>query len=66
MHELQYDKSQPRQDKGNEWDGMKDRSLLYLAAGGIAIWVIVGYPPAREAVFDAARHIARAVAELFH
>jgi hypothetical protein len=44
---------------------MKDKSLIWLAAGGIFIWVVVGYPPAREALFQTARHIARDLSALF-
>jgi len=44
---------------------MKDKSLIWLAAGGIALWVFVGYPPAREALFQTARHIVRDVSAIF-
>jgi hypothetical protein len=44
---------------------MKDRSLIWLAVGGIALWVLVGYPPAREALFQTSRHIGKAIAEIF-
>jgi hypothetical protein len=45
---------------------MKDKSLIWLAAGGIAIWVVVAYPPAREALFQTVRHIVRDVSAIFH
>jgi hypothetical protein len=46
-------------------NGMKDRSLIWLAAGGIALWVVVGYPPAREAIFQTVRHIVRDISDAF-
>jgi hypothetical protein len=46
-------------------NGMKDKSLLWLAAGGIALWVVVGYPPAREALFQTIRHIVRDISDVF-
>jgi hypothetical protein len=44
---------------------MKDKSLIWLAAGGVAIWVVVAYPPAREAVFQTARHVVREIVAVF-
>jgi hypothetical protein len=44
---------------------MKDKSLIWLAAGGIALWVFVGYPPAREALFQTTRHVVKAISEVF-
>jgi hypothetical protein len=44
---------------------MKDKSLLWLAAGGIALWVVVGYPPAREALFQTIRHIVKDISDVF-
>jgi hypothetical protein len=46
-------------------NGMKDKSLLWLAAGGIALWVVVGYPPAREALFQTLRHIVKGISDVF-
>jgi hypothetical protein len=47
-------------------NGMKDKSLIWLAAGGIALWVVVGYPPAREALFQTASHIVKEISAVFH
>jgi hypothetical protein len=64
--QVSYNASRPGPDGwANEPNGMRDRSLIWLALGGIAIWVVVGYPPARETVFQTARHIAREVSAVF-
>jgi hypothetical protein len=36
---------------------MKDKSLIWLCAGGIALWVFFAYPPVREQVIQIGRHI---------
>jgi hypothetical protein len=58
----------PPQKRNNQTgaNGMKDKSLIWLAAGGIALWVVVGYPPAREALFQTARHIVKEISAVFH
>lgn len=44
---------------------MKDKSIIWLCAGGIALWVFFAYPPVREEVVRIGRSIWNWVDALF-
>jgi len=44
---------------------MKDKSIIWLCAGGIALWVFVAYPPVRDPIVVEIRHFLNYVAAQF-
>jgi len=44
---------------------MKDKGIIWITAGGIAIWIFVAYPPFRDAVVRTLRHLMQYVADQF-
>lgn len=44
---------------------MKDKSLIWLVAGAIALWLFFAYPPAREEVIRIGRSIWNWIEALF-
>jgi hypothetical protein len=44
---------------------MKDKSIIWLCAGGVALWVFFAYPPVREEVFRISRHVWNYISGIF-
>jgi hypothetical protein len=44
---------------------MKDKSIIWLAAFGIAIWIFVAYPPARIATVRTVQNIVNTFLAFF-
>jgi len=44
---------------------MKDRSIIWMSAGGIALWVFVTYAPVRDPIVRTVRHFLSYIASQF-
>ena len=44
---------------------MKDRSIIWISAGGIALWIFCAYAPVRDPIIHTARNILRDIADIF-
>jgi hypothetical protein len=44
---------------------MRDRSIIWISAGGIALWIFVAYAPVRDPIIRTVRHILNYIADQF-
>jgi len=44
---------------------VKDKSIIWISAGGIALWVFFTYAPVRDPIVHAIQHIFRYIADQF-
>jgi hypothetical protein len=44
---------------------MKDKGIIWISAGGIALWIFVTYPPIRDPIVLSVRHFLNYIAAQF-
>lgn len=44
---------------------MKDKSIIWMTAGGIALWILATYAPVRDPIIRTVRHILSFIADQF-
>jgi len=44
---------------------MKDRSIIWISAGGIALWIFVAYAPVRDPIIRTVKHFLNYIAAQF-
>ena len=44
---------------------MKDKSIIWMTAGGIALWILATYQPVREPIVEAVKHLWHYIMDIF-